>query len=404
MIYIIISIFGLILSFFFAGSETAFISTSRVRFELWLNHNKKGVHQAKKYFAKPELFLSTTLVGNNIANIITTSYATIFLIGYFSPTVSWIMITFTLLTLGEIVPKLLFRTFANNIILKLIHLIKFFHFILNPLIWLANNISNYVLELFNMQKHETTEILDKTDIEVLVNEAQINGLVDVEEQKIISRVLALSDKLVREAMIPRTMIHAADYKRGLKGVKNVIKDSGVTKIPIYRDSIDNIIGIVFLYDLFLNPVALDDIIFPVSFTPENKRCNKLLKEFKQTNTTVSIVIDEYGGTAGIVTVEDLMEELFGEIEETQADATVGIRALNQNTYRIKANETIENLQEQLGLELPEGEFETMGGFIIAQLGHIPLIGEQIELDKYRIVVTKSDKKKIYDVRLIIKDV
>jgi len=403
MIYFIISILGLILSFFFAGSETAFVSTSRMRFELWLNQNKKGAHKAKKYFAKPELFLSTTLVGNNIANILTTSYATIFLIQYFSSTVAWIIITFTLLTLGEIVPKVLFRTFANNLILKLIHLIKFFHFLLNPLIWLANNVSNFVLKLMKMQKHETTEILDKTDFEVLINEGQINGLVDIQEQKIISRVLDLSDKLVREAMIPRTMVHAVDYKKGLNGVKKVIMDTGVTKIPVYKDSIDNIIGIVFLYDLFLSPDSLDDILAPVGFSPENKRCNELLKEFKQTNSTVSIVIDEYGGTAGIVTVEDLMEELFGEIEETQADATVGIRALNQNTYRVKANETIENLNEQLELEIPEGAYETMGGFIIAQLGHIPETGEQIDLDNYRIVVTKSDKKKIYDVRLILKD-
>ena len=404
MINFIISIIGLILSFFFAGSETAFISTNRFRYELWLKQKKRGAIQAEKYFTKPELFLSTTLVGNNIANILTTSYATVFLITYYSNTLSWLIITLTLLTIGEIIPKVLFRTFANSLILKIIYLIKFFHFILHPLIWLANNVSNFLLKVLKMHKNNTSDILDKTDIAVLVNEARINGEVDTEEQKIITRVLDLSNKLVREAMIPRTMLKAVDYKTGLKGIKKIITETGITKVPVYKGSIDNIIGIVFLYDLFLNPSSIDQILLPVDFTPENKRCNELLKEFKQKNKTVSIVIDEYGGTAGIVTIEDLMEELFGEIEETHDDNTVGIRALNRTTYRIKANETIENLEEQLDIKIPEGSYETLGGYIITELGHIPKAGEQLELDNFKIIVNKSDKKKIYDVRLIKKDV
>ena len=149
----IISIIGLILSFFFAGSETAFISTNRFRYELWLKQKKSGAIQAEKYFTKPELFLSTTLVGNNIANILTTSYATVFLITYFSNTLSWLIITLTLLTIGEIIPKVLFRTFANNLILKIIYLIKFFYFILHPLIWLANKVSNFLLKVLKMHKN-----------------------------------------------------------------------------------------------------------------------------------------------------------------------------------------------------------------------------------------------------------
>ncbi len=402
MTSIIISIIGLILSFFFAGSETAFISVNNIRFELWLKQKKTGTRQAKKYFYQPELFLSTTLVGNNIANILTTSYATIFLIAYFSNTITWLIITFVLLLIGEIIPKILFRTYANNLILKIIFLIKFFHFILNPIIWLANKLSNAILNLLNMHKHTSNDILDKTEIAVLVNEARVNGLVDAEEQKIITRVLDFSDKLVREAMIPRTMLAAVDYKAGITGIKKLISNTGYTKIPVYKGTIDNIIGIVFLYDLFLSPVSLDALIRPVRFSPENKRCGELLKEFKVTNTTVSIVIDEYGGTAGIVTVEDLMEELFGEIDEMSSDDTVGIRALNRTTYRIKANETIENLNERLDIELPEGPFETMGGFIISQLGYIPKEGEVLDLEKYKLIITKSDIKKIYDVRLVIK--
>jgi putative hemolysin len=391
------------LSFFFAGSETAFISTSRIRFELWLRQKKRSAHRAKKYFAQPELFLSTTLVGNNIANILTSSYATVFLIAYFSNSVAWLIITLTLLTIGEIVPKVLFRTFATSLVLRVTLLIRVFNFILHPVIWLANNTSNTILRILHLQQHHSTLILDKTDIQVLINEARVNGLVDSEEQKIITRVLDFSEKLVREAMIPRTRIHAVEYAMGIAGVYQTISETSVTKIPIFKGSIDNIIGIVFLYDILNKPASFDDVISPVRFIPENKSCHELFKEFRTNQETVAIVIDEYGGTAGIITMEDLMEELFGEIEELSGDDTISIRALNRNTYRIKAEETVEHLQEQLHIDIPIGAYETIGGFVIAQLGHIPKAGEQLDWDAFRITITKADKKKIHHLRLVLKD-
>jgi CBS domain containing-hemolysin-like protein len=400
MIYLILSIIGLILSFFFAGSETAFVTTNRFRYEVWLRQNKKAAVNAKKYFTHPELFLSTTLVGNNIANIVTSSYATIYLVGYFDEALSWAIITLTVLLFGEIIPKILFRTYANNIILKIIYLIKFFHFLLNPLINLATRTSNFVLGILNISKETHQNILDKTDIEVLFKEARINGLVDDEDHKIISRVLDLPNRLVREAMIPRAMLRASDYTKGIAGVKNAMIKSGYSKIPVYKGSVDNIIGIVFMFDLLSDAENLDQILSPVQFTPENKRCNELLQEFRHNNSTVAVVIDEYGGTAGLVTIEDLMEELFGEFEEQVSDDTVSIRALNKNTFKIKANEQLEHIAEQLNIEFPPGNYETIGGYINSQLGHIPKPGEDLNQTGFRIIVTRADKKKIKEIRLI----
>lgn len=402
MIYFIVSIVGLVLSFFFAGSETAFITTNRIRFEIWLRQKRKSALAAKNYFENPEIFLSTTLVGNNLANILTSSYATVYLIEYIEQTYAWLIITFTLLFFGEILPKVIFRSYANILILRLIYVVRFFHYILRPLILMAQHISTLTLKMMNVKKEVNENLLDKKDIEVLINEARISGIVDRDGQRIITNVLDLPKRLVREAMIPRTSINAIDYKRGIQGINKIISRSGNTKIPVYRGSIDNIIGVVFLYDLLAGSQSIDEIIKPVQYIPENKKCNEMLKEFRESNTSIAIVIDEYGGTAGIVTVEDLVEELFGEIEEKDLRSKAGIRPLNKNTFQIRSEVTTEYIEEEFGISIPAGTYETIGGYFIARIGHIPAVGEMVETDKFRLIITRADSKRIIEMRLVVK--
>ena len=395
-----IALIGLILSFFFAGSETAFISTNKIRFEVWFHQRLKGTQTADHYFSNPDLFLSTTLVGNNLANIIASTYATIYLILFMNKTVAWALITLCLLVFGEIVPKVLFRTHANSIILRVVFLIRIFHVLLSPLIVIANTISSWILRGFNIEKNRHRRIYDKKDIEVVVREAQISGIVDQEEHQIIKKVLSFPETLVREAMVPRTAIKAIDETASIQEIRQLLIESGIRRVPVYKTNIDNITGIVFLFDLFSAHASLAEIIKPVSYVPENKRCNDLLREFKSTNTSIAVVIDEYGGTAGLVTLEDIIEELFGDFEELPLEDTVAIRALNQNTYQVKGWETLDHVREQVGLSLAEGNYETIAGFIIARLGHIPKIGEKIYLPGFRISIMKATKKKIEEVRIV----
>ncbi len=397
---VILCLIGLLLSFFFAGSETAFVSTNKFRFEIWLRRQIKSALIAKPYFKKPDIFLSTTLVGNNIANIMASSYATVYLISFLDEGIAWILITLTLLLFGEIVPKVIFRTHAHSLILHIIHVIRFFHFLFKPIIAIAKSVTNLSLKLLKIDRHEEKYLLDKNEIAVLLKEAKISGLVDESEHKIISRVLDLSRKLVREAMIPRISINAIDISDGLPGLKQMITITGNTKIPIYEGSIDNIVGVAFLYDLFLKPENLHDIMRSVIYTPENKKCNELLHEFKESNSSIAVVIDEYGGTAGIVTLEDLMEELFGEIDEFSSDTITPIRGLNKNTFLVDARETIEGVNDQLDLDIPVGNYETLAGFITTTLGYIPKSGEKLTIGKARIIVTKSSRKKVEQIRIV----
>jgi len=309
------------------------------------------------------------------------------------------IITFTLLTFGEIVPKVLFRSFADKLILKLIYPIRAIHFLLNPIIFIANSLSNFVLRVLNLRKESMSKLFSKHDVEVLLMEARESGTVDEDEHRIIRRVLALPETFVREAMIPRTMIHALPQTAGLTQVRNLIAKTGVSKVPIYRKNIDHIIGIVFIFDLFNNPATLKEVIKPVMFVPENKKCDQLLKEFRETNTTVAIVLDEYGGTAGLVTVSDLAEELFGELEE-QTEGISSIRMLNKTSWAVDASTSMDVVNEQLGLNIPDGPYETLAGFILYRMGRIPRTGEKMVLQGFRTLITKATANRVEEVRII----
>lgn len=400
---LIIAIIGLIFSFFFAGSETAFISTNPLRIEIWTRKKLRSAIRAQKYFKNPDIFLSTTLVGNNLANVLATTYATIFLITYWDETLSWIVITLTILLFGEIIPKVLFRTYAHSLILKIVYIMRFFHFLLNPLIILATRISSSVIRLFRLVSKSEKTMFDKDDIVVMLREARLSGVVDEGEQKIISRVLNLPDTLVREAMVPRTSIQAISEKSKISDIRNFMIETGKTKIPVYKSTIDNITGIIFMYDLFADNQRLKEVIKPIAYVPENKKCNELLHEFKEMNISIAIVIDEYGGTAGLVTIEDLVEELLGEIEESTENSKQPIIRINKTTWKIRASESIETINEQIGLNIPEGEYETLAGFILVELGRIPETGEKIALNDSLIMITRAGRNIIEEVRLVKKE-
>lgn len=393
---LILASLGLLLSFFFAGSETAFTTANRLRVELWIHNKVQSALQAKKYFANPELFLSTTLVGNNIANVTATSYATVYLITYFNEVFAWIFITLTLLIFGEVLPKILFRQHADGLILVIMHPIRFFNFLLKPIIWFAIRISNLVLAGMGMDKMANKLFITKEDFNHLVKKAPVAA----GERKMISRILELPEITVKEAQVPRTSIIAIASSGTIAQVKKLMIDTGYSKIPVYAKTIDNIIGVVFMFDLFHKPHKLKEVIKPVMYTPENKKCNELLREFKKSNISIAVVVDEYGGTSGLVTLEDLAEVLFGEFDEIPVTEKISIQALNRISWRVDASESVKTINEQLPARLPEGNYETMAGLLISRLGHIPKAGEQLILKEFRILVTKAAKNRIKEVRII----
>jgi len=402
ILYLTIIIVSLILSFYFSGTETAFVSVNRVRVELWRRNRMRVAEIILGFLKKPEKLLYTTLVGNNIFNVAFASYATVYFNNYFDPGITWLLILFLTLFIGEIIPKTIFRSLADWVVRWIAYPLNLFYYLFFPLIWLVSRISESILRTIGLSKSELKSFFSKKDIEILIQESQgMMSTKDMQEKEILGRVLHLREMRVRDAMVPRTDIVAVPEDISIRELIKIFQKSGHTKLPVYQDNLDNIIGVVFMKDLFFQPGSVQEIIRPILMVPETKRASELLKEFRENNVTIAIVIDEYGGTAGLVTNEDLMEELFGEIEDEYDFQEVLYRQIAPKTYSVSARIEIERLNEALGLDLPEGDYETLGGFLLCHMGHIPRREEVFEYRGIRFVITKATRRKIEWVKIIL---
>jgi len=397
----IIILVSLVLTFYFSGTETAFLSVNRVRIELWRRQKSRAGEIIFRFLLKPERFIYTTLIGNNIANVAFASYATIYLHHYFDEKITWLLITSVTILFGEIIPKTLFRSLADFIVRKVAYLLQLFYYLFQPIIWIVNHISRFVLKLLKYPDTELTDFFSKKDIEILIRESRRYADLDAEESKILARLFNFRSLRVREAQIPRTEIIAVEDNTSLDDLITVFQKSGFTKIPVFRENLDNIIGVVFLKDLFLQPQSLKEIIRNIMFVPETKRTLQLLREFRKENTTIAIVVDEYGGTAGLVTAEDLIEELVGEIIDEYDEASALIKVLGENLYSVNTRIEPEQLKEELGIELPEGNYETLAGFILSYLGHIPKRDETFTFDGFKFTVSRATRRKVDWVRIVL---
>lgn len=396
-----IIIISFLLTFYFSGTETAFISVNRVRIELWRRKKSRSAEIIADFLRKPEKFIYTTLVGNNFANVAFASFATLYFHQYLSEALTWFLITAITILWGEIIPKTLFRSLADWIIRKIAPVLLFFYYLFQPIIWVVGGISRIILRLFHYSSDEITDFFSKKDVEVLIKESQNYVSMDEEENLILTRLLDLKQLHIRNAMIPRTEIEAVEENASLNDLVQIFQKSGLTKIPVYRKNLDDIIGVVFLKDLFLKPESVKSIIREVMFVPETKRSLSLLRNFKQKNTSIAIVIDEYGGTAGLVTTEDLIEELVGEIIDEYDEAEIHIRKINENIFSVNARIEPEVLKKEIGVEIPEGEYDTLAGFILNHLGHIPKREESFEYNGIKFVITRATRRKVDWVRIIL---
>ncbi len=389
------------LTFYFSGTETAFISVNRVRIEIWRRRRRMSAEIIANFLRKPEKFIYTTLVGNNLANVTFASFTTIYFHRFLDEKITWLLITIITILWGEIIPKTLFRSLADWIIRRIAHLLQFFYYIFQPIILIVSYISGMILRIFKHSEKEISDFFSKKDIEVLIKQSQNYLNLDEEENVILTRLLDLKTLHVRDAMIPRTEIIAIEEKASLEDLIHIFQKSGFTKIPVYRENLDNIIGVVFLKEIFLEPESVEKMVQDVMFVPETKKSLQLMREFLQENASMAIVFDEYGGTAGLVTTEDLLEEIVGEIID-EFDATqILIRKIKDNVYSVNARIEPEQLKEELGIEIPEGDYDTLAGFILEHLGHIPKREESFDYNGIKFVITRATRKKVDWVRLFL---
>jgi len=410
-------------SAFFSGSEMAFVTANKLKLEIESRKNTIRGRSLLFFNKNPETFLTTTLVGNNIVNVLYATLMAVFLaepiaIIYSNlfnaePLSSTVLIIQTLiasiliLIFGEILAKAIFRSQADFFVKIIAFPLRITNRFLWPLIAIADRMSRILVRLLKIENEKSAKIFRRQDMAIIFRELSEGGgshEIDQDDSELLQNVLELSNKRVRETMVPRTEIVAVEKSASIDDLKTAFIESGYSKIPVYQDSIDDIIGVVFAYDMFSYPKNIADIIRPVKLIPSSKKSKDLLTEFRQSNVSVAIVIDEYGGTAGMVTIEDLIEEVVGDIQDEYDKDDEIIKKISNNTYLISGSVELEDLMDEypeIMLDQTLGDFETVAGYIIHHIGRIPKINEELQILGNTFIILKATQSKLETIKLII---
>ena len=329
-------------------------------------------------------------------------------------TIAFILVTFVLsfltLIFGELVPKRIALKYPEKISRWTVKPIKTIMVVFKPFVKLLSTSTNLVLKLLRVETKETEDRLTKSEIIALLEASMESGDIEPDEQKMVSAVLDFNDIKASEVMIPRRDVFMVDYKQFNLEVLHKIIDENYSRVPVYLDSIDNIIGIIYTKSILsaskkvgLNQIKLDMIMRKPFFIPGNKMIDDVLKDLQATRNHMACLVDEYGGFLGIVTIEDILEELVGEIDDEYDEKTVKVEKIAEDTYRIDATTTIRELNDYLDLEISEDQpFHTVAGLVLAQLDHMPKLHETIEVDNLVLTVSKLGMTWIDEVTLKIK--
>lgn len=401
----------LLLIAFFSGVEIAFVSANKLRIELLKEKGSRAAAILAEFNADPSRFISTMLIGLNIALVVFGSLTADLISPEnfpFLPTdeitlmvIQTIFTTFTVLFLGEIIPKMLFQVNADSTLLFFAFIIKYlFYLPLKPLSRVFHFLSKWIIvKVFRQEISETRKEFSDADLEYLVKETAASDDSSEEESDqlnsdLFEKALYLKEVKVRSCLVPRTEILAFEASGSLSELRSLFVESKHSRIIIYRESLDTILGYAHHFDLLNGKSDIASLTRPILVIPETMNARDLLLQFMKEKKNIAWVVDEYGGTAGIVTLEDLIEEIFGEIEDEHDEEELPEKQLSENSFLFSGRLEIDYLNDTYSLELPEGDYETLSGLIINHNEAIPQVGEEIRSEDFVFKIIKASDKRI----------
>ncbi len=400
----IIYLIGLIIaSGFFSGGELSYLISNRLKVQIQAGRKSLFAKSARYFMNHSDEFFSTILLGNNVVNIAFASLSAVLFAEWFNLNEFEILIASTavILLFGELIPKFIAGEIPHTLYILSSGPLRVFSIVLAPLVILTSKISRKVT---GDNKEAAQSVLERDDLILLVNESLDHPESDQQQSRIIQKIFDLKETRVYEVMRPRTEIVGIESGSDVESALKKFAESGYSKLPVYEDTLDNIKGVIYGFDLFNVPPSLDVIMKEVPFIPETKQCNVLLNEMLVRKQSLAIVVDEFGGTAGLVTLEDVLEEMFGEIRDEFDTDDLVLKKTADNTFLISGSVEIDHIVERFGLDIPDGDYTTLSGFITAFAGKIPEQGEVVRIQNFHFNIIKANSVRIEFVRLkIIED-
>lgn len=400
----------LLLSAFFSAAETALTTVNKLRIRSLADDDVKGAKIVSKLIEKPGKMLSAVLIGNNIANITASSLSTTLAIKYFGN--QWVgaatgLLTLFILIFAEITPKSISTIHAEKLSLRFAAPIYLITKLLTPVIFIVNKLCLGFMLLLHIDVKSKTSAITEHEFRSILDFSHEEGVIESEERRMITNVVDFGDSLAKDVMVPRLDMAFADVDFTYDELIQAFAEEKYTRMPVYSETRDNVIGIVNLKDIFFyngdkENFNIIDIIRDPYFTYEYKKTSELLIEMRKASISIAIVLDEYGATAGLITIEDLLEEIVGEIrDEYDDDEEDSIQAVSENEFIVEGNTKLDDINEGLGLDIESDDYDSIAGHIIYLLDHLPEEGETVTDNNVKYTVASVDKNRIDKVHILL---
>ena len=409
ILQLVILVLLLSASAFFSSAETALMTSNKLRIRNLAENGDKRAEKVLEITANTDKMLSAILIGNNIVNLSASALSTTLTLKVFGSSLVGVatgVLTFLILVFGEITPKNVASKNAENMALKYIGIISLLVIVLTPAIYVVNKVAGIVISLF-VKNNDDNNMVTEDELRAMVEVSHEGGVIEKEEKKMIVNVVDFGDTVAGDIMIPRVDMVMVSVESSYEEILKIFREERYTRIPVYEESPDNVIGILNVKDFLLiedkEHFSVKEHLREPLYTYEYKKTSSLMVDMRKTGANIVIVLDEYGTTVGLITLEDMLEEIVGEIrDEFDADEDEGITKISETEYLIDGSTNLDDVNERIGLELSSEEYESLGGIIMEKLGRIPVEGEVITFDDIILTVKKMDHARIEKVGLKLK--
>ena len=395
----------LVATMFFSAAEMAFIAANRPRLRHLAEQGSATAAAYLEAFRHPERVLSTAMMGVTVAHIVAASATTWSLLptlGGLAPLVVTLVLTPVMLVFGEIIPKAVARAWATSLILRLYRPLLWTSVVLMPFVAFANLVVGLTLRLYGVRQADTRAFVSREELKALLQMEPGEAEVTTQEAELIDNIFDLGDTTVREVMVPLVEVAMLPDSASPQDAIALIQERGFSRLPIYRQRETNIVGIVAAMDLLsrgAEAATLDELKRPPYYVPETKRIDDLLREMQRSRAHMAVVVDEYGGSTGVVTLEDILEQIVGEIHDEHERAPASAERLPDGSYRVAARTNIDELNEAFDWTLPKQDYETVAGLVLATLGRVPRAGEMFQIPGYTLTVLEADTRRVTAVKI-----